>query len=203
MSAGFYFLLTLSDFYFLIALNWFALLSLHLIFFYIILDWIYVEYVRRFQISRIKMINTIIALSCSFFLPLSWDNKRYIPVHVSMHVNLISQIQEPVHAVLFLYIILSAVAWTLGVHLVGETEAGWGLQSPPSSDRAPRGCMHHHPTVRHSAWFPQWILCSCHFTGEGLWFYYNHYVLVAGNWQVNYFMDGLFLYNLMLFRSKC
>lgn len=105
MSAGFYFLLTLSDFYFLIALNWFALLSLHLIFFYIILDWIYVEYVRRFQISRIKMINTIIALSCSlFFLPLSWDNKRYIPVHVSMHVNLISQIQEPVHAVLFQYL---------------------------------------------------------------------------------------------------
>lgn len=56
------------------------------------------------KISRIKMINTIIALSCSFFLPLSWDNKRYIPVHVSMHVNLISQIQEPVHAVLFQYL---------------------------------------------------------------------------------------------------
>lgn len=73
-------------------------------FFYIILDWIYVEYVRRFQISRIKMINTIIALSCSFCLPLSWDNKRYIPVHVSMHVNLISQIQEQVHAVLFQYL---------------------------------------------------------------------------------------------------
>lgn len=49
------------------------------------------------------MINTIIPLTCSlFFLPLSWDNKRYI--HVFMHENLISQIEEQVHALLFQYL---------------------------------------------------------------------------------------------------
>lgn len=89
-------------------------------------------------------------------------------------------------------IILLAVARTLGIHLVGETEAGWGLQSPPSSDRAPRGCMHHHPTVRHSARFPQWILCSCHFTGERLWFYS---VLVAGKLpNESFFFCTIFCY---------
>ena len=61
---------------------------------------------------------------------------------------------------------LAIVARTPWLHLVGETATGWGLQSPPRSDWAPRGGLYNHSTVRHSAGFSQWVLCSWHFTGK-------------------------------------
>ena len=61
---------------------------------------------------------------------------------------------------------LAIVARTPWLHLVGETATGRSLQSPPRSDWAPRGGLYNHSTVRHSAGFSQWVLCSWHFTGK-------------------------------------